>query len=119
MKWNYKQFQLLKKKLHQTLDVRIISSSMEPWILTGSYVKVKIVRYEAIKPHDIVVYWRAEKLICHIVKRTYPSYFITSALNQPSKNKREDPPIHRENFLGVVIEPRFGFVRQFLLRFLI
>lgn len=119
MNYTYREFKALKKKSNQPLEVRIITNSMNPWIKAGSHVKVKVCPVGELKPYDIILFWRADKLVCHILKEIDSNFVITAPLNQPKGKKIEDPPTHESHVLGKVTEPKFGWLHKFLLRFTI
>lgn len=119
MNYTYREFRRLRATTGKDLNIRIVTGSMKPWIQPGSYVKVKTARFEELKLWDIVIYWRKEALICHVVAKIDSAYIITSPLNKPFKKKLYDPPVHKSAILGVVTEPKFGLFHRLMLRFFI
>lgn len=116
MNYSYKHFLKLKSKINKTINTRVVSDSMSPWIQTGAYIKVKICPLEEAKPWDVVLFWRKDKFICHILKEKNLSTFRTFPLRDLQHFVTLDAPSHRSNFLGVVTEPRFGFLQRLLLK---
>lgn len=117
MNYSYNHFLKLKSQKNQIIETRIISGSMSPWIQTGATVKVKILSYEEAKPWDVVLFWRNETFICHILKEKNPSYFLTFPLQDLEFFTKLDPPSHKSNFLGVVVSPQFGLLQKLMLKF--
>lgn len=112
MSLSFEKFVFLKNQKNAELDIRIITGSMAPWIMAGSYTKVKIVGIEEVKPWDIVVFWRKDILICHIYFKRDDAVFYTFPLNHNQKLTRFDEPNPINHLLGVVIDPKFGFFQK-------
>ena len=117
MSCSYSQFTFLKLKQNKKIETRVVSGSMSPWIQAGATVTLEVCDYEKAKPWDIIIFWREDKLICHILKKKTRDYFQTFPLYNLDYSSILDPPSHHSNFLGVVCEPEFGFIQKLVLRF--
>ncbi len=112
MSLSFEKFVFLKNQKNSELDIRIITDSMAPWIMAGAYTKVKIIGIEDIEPWDIVVFWKKDILICHIFFKREGDVFYTFPLNRNEKLTRFDEPNPVSHLLGVVIDPKFGFLQK-------
>ncbi len=57
------EFEELRAR-QELFKFRVVTGSMEPLIAIGSGVIVEVTA--DIKPHDIIVFWQDNKLICHV-----------------------------------------------------
>jgi hypothetical protein len=63
------EFHGLKLKLEVSgpLGIKIVSGSMEPLLPIGTIAQVEFCRFDDLKPMDLLVYWRDDRLTCHAV----------------------------------------------------
>ncbi len=114
MKYQFKDFWRLKKSEQKQHQVEILSDSMEPWIRSHDRIEIEICDTNMLKKNDIIVYWREERLICHLLVDYKNHFLFTRGL----KEKNLDPPVHQSLFLGRIIKPRFNFFHKLLLKFI-
>jgi hypothetical protein len=114
MKYSLYDFIQLRKGFKNEIKVNIISGSLEPWIYTGEKVTVVPCHPNEIKALDIIVFWKDEKLICHIYRKTLNKYLITQAL----VNKKYDTPTDSKYLLGKVISPKFSWYHRLMFKYL-
>jgi len=118
MKVSLNDYKFLKQTLKVNTKTKILSSSMEPYIYKNEIVEVSPVKIEELKVGDVLVFWRDEKLICHVLMKIdldEKNSFFTKGIN----NRSYDPPINKEFILGKVTKPSLGKVRRLLFIFLI
>jgi hypothetical protein len=114
MNYSLHDFISLKKNLKKEIQIKIISGSLEPWIYKGEKITVLPCQSENINPLDIIVFWKNEKLICHVYVKNFKNYLITQAL----LGKTYDTPTHSKYLLGKVVSPRFSWYHKILFRYL-
>lgn len=90
-----KHVQDMKAELHRkgTLAFRVVSSSMEPVIMTGNPILVHPTGLEALKRFDIILFWNGRLLICHYL-------WHVNSFTEPNGSKM------------MVTRPLLGFGRQ-------
>ena len=95
------------------IEVRIISGSMEPVIMTGESVTVEKLEGPP-KMFDILVFYQNEKFICHYFWKQN-SRFDNEGRNyvtRPLRSRGFDIPFGRRQLLGRVVAKRIGFWRR-------
>jgi signal peptidase I len=119
MKVPFEKFIMLKKNLKGVTQVKVLSGSMTPFIYKGDIVEVTTLGVESVIPGDVIVFWRENKLICHLLmkKRTEngKTYLRTKGLS----SGEYDDEIEEDLFLGVVTKPRIGTFRRIFFKLLI
>lgn len=113
MEVTFTQFIKLKHNLKPNTTVKVLSDSMSPYIHTHDLIKVSPLQSESIDIGEVIVFWRDNKLICHILIRKHPdSYYQTMGLS----SSKIDPKIHINNILGIVTSPRVGKCKKLIFR---
>lgn len=113
MKVSLNDYKFLKKTLKENTKTKILSSSMEPYIYKDEIVEVSPTSIEDLRIGDVIVFWRDDKLICHIlvgIDLTKEDSFFTKGLS----NNRLDPALNKDYILGKVSKPRLGAFRRLL-----
>ncbi len=99
-------FKLLSLALEHRgqLEMRVVSGSMEPLIMTGELITIKKAT-APLKRFDIIVFWNGDRLICHYIQHINrmvsddaQKVVITGGL----KFSNVDLPCRSENILGIV-----------------
>ena len=95
------------------IDVRIVSGSMEPVIMTGETVGVEKLEGTP-KMFDILVFYQNDKFICHYFWKKN-AHFDNAGRNyvtRPLYSRGFDIPFARRQLLGRVATRRIGFWRR-------
>ena len=106
MKIEREEFFYIKEKLKKqkdTLSMRVISDSMMPLIKIDEIIEVQNCELENLKIFDIIVFWQANKMICHIywsASPDRPTCILTKSLKY---RKNFDIETESSHYLGKVI----------------
>lgn len=114
---SWEEFTKLRQDGGPVFKFRIVTGSMEPLIPVGASV---IVDGQAeIKPHDIIVFWQDEKMICHVcwhenkvIQQDGQKIFVT----RPLVGGRRDFSILESQILGRVLNYKLPTWRLWLMR---
>ena len=113
--YSWDDFLFLKKrmKVDQVLKIQIVSDSMSPLIKIGQKLEIIALPTESmVKKYDILVFWQANKLNCHIFWewrqdiRNQKLLGISKSMKEP---KGEDFPWDFEQVLGIVRDVEVSF----------
>lgn len=118
MKVPFEKFISLKKNLKKGQKVKILSGSMTPFIYKDDIVVIEPGKVESLKPGDVIVFWRENKLICHLLVR---NKFVEGKMLLETKGLSSgeyDEDVDPNMFLGVVTKPRLGFIKRIFFRFI-
>lgn len=118
MEYSLEKFLSLQKGFDKDANVRILSSSMEPFIYKGDRVVVSPKDINTIQKGDVIVYWDDNKLICHMFlgySKEDPDFMITKGLNRVEK----DNPIHKKFYLGVITSPKISGLKKLFFRLIL
>lgn len=115
MKVSQQDFIFLKKTLKENTKTKILSSSMEPFIYKNEIIDVSPVRAEDLKVGDVLVFWRNDKLICHMLTNL-ESPEKDSVITKGINNSKFDKPVHKDMILGIVVKPKLGIVKRFIFK---
>ena len=114
---SFSEFKKLREENGPVFKFRIVTGSMAPLIPVGASVIVD--GQAAIKPHDIIVFWQDEKLICHVcwqenkvIQQAGQKIFVTRAL----VGSQRDFSILESQILGRVLNYKLPTWRLWLLR---
>ncbi len=117
MKITIEEYLIIKKKFKDTLKVRIISNSMEPFIHTGEEILIQKFDPQSFKSYMPIVFWEKDRLICHFfikkILKDNKIYYVSKSLS----NKYYDELISEEFILGEVIEPKVSIMRKIIMHF--
>ena len=109
---------LKELQIKRTINVQIVSDSMEPIIKTGEVIKVEMVVGEP-KTFDILVFYQNDIFLCHYFWKKN-SYFDNSGKNyltRPLKSQWADIPFSRDQILGKAVGKKLGFLRKCVIFF--
>ncbi len=114
MEYSLEQFLSLKKTFNTDKNVKILSSSMEPFIYKGDTVTVSPCELSKIDKGDAIIFWQDDKLICHL-------FFGMDTINSQEMlitkgiNSRDfDDPVNPKFYLGLITSPRISFLKRIL-----
>jgi phage repressor protein C with HTH and peptisase S24 domain len=111
------EFEKLRENSGPIFKFRIVTGSMSPLIPVGASVVVD--GKAEIKPHDIIVFWHDEKLICHvlwhenkIIQKNGQKIYVT----RPLRGSYRDFSILESQVLGRVVNYQLPRWRLWLMR---
>jgi hypothetical protein len=111
------EFEKLRLKIGPIFKLRIVTGSMSPLIPVGASVVVD--GKAEIRPHDIIVFWHDQKLICHvlwhenkIIQKNGQKIYVT----RPLHGAHRDFSILESHVLGKVLNYRLPGWRLWLMR---
>ena len=100
----------------ETIEVKIISGSMEPLIKTGEVVRVEKLSGDP-RPFDILVFYQNNIFLCHYFWRKNIRFDNDGKnyLTRPLLSRGVDIPFARGQILGRVRGKKIGFWRRMLI----
>jgi signal peptidase I len=105
------EFETLKKSFLKECRVKILSSSMEPFIYKNDVITLVPMNIEKIKKGDVIVYWRDNILICHLFYKLKFEDQKTLLITKGINSKGFDKPFDKHFYLGKVIEPKVSLLK--------
>tara|TARA_Y100000385_G_C12947397_1_gene573930 strand:+ start:16 stop:399 length:384 start_codon:yes stop_codon:yes gene_type:complete len=114
MKVSFKDFAFIKKSLKKNTDVKILSSSMEPYIYKDDIIKVSPINIESLKSGDPVVFWSKDKIVCHFLIKRIIQDDKTLYLTKGLSNDLFDEPLQQHHILGIVTSPTLPLWKRFI-----
>ena len=110
---------MLKRGLRQATQVKVLSGSMAPFIYKGDFVEVSPLVVDKILPGDVIVFWREDKLICHLLMKKRLAGSTTYLRTKGLSSGKYDDEVDEGCYLGVVTKPRIGFFRRIFFKWII
>jgi signal peptidase I len=114
---SFSEFQKLREASGPIFKFRVVTGSMEPLIPVGASVIVD--GATEIKPHDIIVFWQDQKLICHVcwhenrvIRQEGQRIYVT----RPLRGAFRDFSILQSQVLGKVLNFKLPVWRLWLMR---
>lgn len=108
--------EMAKKTLSEKgfLDIKIISTSMEPLIKKNEIVQIKEVSKD-LQKFDIIVFLRDRKFVAHYIWRVN-GLSSKSYTTRSFENKEYDElPVQQSEVLGVVMEKKFSILKKIMM----
>ena len=95
---------LRKEAIFKGHSVKTIASgtSMFPFLRKGDLLTIEPLSMDEIKRGDVVVFERDEKWIAHRVIKIHSNEGLTEFTTRGDARVSNDPPVRKENYIGLV-----------------
>ena len=122
--YKLEEFKAMKMKLKSSLslDIQIVSDSMYPILAVEERCTVSpYLGVDNLKRFDIIIFWQANRLICHYFWRTSIALntgklqFMTRSLKNIYTN---DVPFNEDQILGLICDTKVKKLTQIKIMFL-
>ena len=97
------------------LDVKIVSNSMEPLILTNEVINV-VNLVEGPKKFDIIVFWRDCRFVAHFIWRINGISHLTYTTRSLQNRSSNEAPVELDEILGIISSKKIGFLDKLIMR---
>lgn len=115
MQLSKEMFQQIKENLKPKTKTRVLSHSMEPYLSANETIEVSPYAFDKLRIGDVIVFWRDQTLICHLVMKINHSE-KNSVITKGLSADEFDLPVYESDYLGLVTSPQLSWWRRLLFK---